>query len=248
MILFRRMATVAGAALLAAGTCLGGVAAASPAPAAHAQAHIPWGARVLPGVPVVRTVIVDGKRYPVYQPKVHPRGAGPFAASRQQRKAASPQIFRTDEIKNLNSGKCLEVNGWSKSNGAQVDQWTCYSGHANQTWKWQLDGYVKISGGSGNCCDIVELINSNSGKCAEAYNFGTANGTKIDQWTCYQDGNQEWIEDPGIPCYQGLTFANYNAYLLGHYMMMEVIGAGKSNGNKVDLYQSNGGSNQKWVC
>jgi Ricin-type beta-trefoil lectin domain len=225
--------------------------------AAHAQPAVPWGAKIMAGVPVVGSFVVAGKRYPVYRPHVSPRDAAALltalrarGATRSRSASIRPAAYRTDEITNSNSSKCLEVNGWSKSNGAQVDQWTCYSGHANQTWEWQLEGSVSIPGGSNECCDLFELVNQNSGKCLEAYNWGTSNGTKIDQWTCYDDGNQEWIEDPGIPCsYQSVTFANYNAYLLGNGgMVFEVYQQSKSNGAKVDLYQSNGGLNQHWTC
>ena len=61
-----------------------------------------------------------------------------------------------------------------------------------------------------------ELVNQHSGKCLEAYNWGTSNGAKIDQWTCYNDGNQDWLEDPGVSCsYQGVSFEDYDTYLLG---------------------------------
>src|SRR5262249_50340831 len=36
---------------------------------------------------------------------------------------------------NHQSGKCLEVQNWSKQDGARVDQWTCSAGHANQEWE-----------------------------------------------------------------------------------------------------------------
>ena len=38
-----------------------------------------------------------------------------------------------------------------------------------------------------------EITNENSGKCLEVYNWGTANGDQVDQWTCgNHQANQTW--------------------------------------------------------
>ena len=218
---------------------------------------VPWGAKIIAGAPVVGSFVVDGKRYPVYRPRVSRRDAaellaalGARGATRRQSGSITSAASRTDEITNENSGKCLEVYNWGTANGDQVDQWTCGNHQANQTWEWELEGSVSIPGGSGDCCDIFELVNQHSGKCLEAYNWGTSNGAKIDQWTCYNDGNQDWLEDPGVSCsYQGVSFEDYDTYLLGDpKMVFEVYQQSKSNGAKVDLYQWNGGGNQLWYC
>jgi hypothetical protein len=224
---------------------------------AHAQPVVPWGAKIVPGVPVAGSFVVDGKRYPVYRPRVSRRASaellaamGARGATRSRRGSVRPMDYLTDEITNVHSGKCLEVYDWGTANGDQVDQWTCGSPQqANQTWEWELEGSVSIPGGSGECCDIFELVNKNSGKCLEVYNWGTSNDSKIDQWTCYGDPNQEWLEDPGLPCYQGVYFEDYDTYLLGDpEMVFEVYGQSTSNGGKVDLYSWNGGENQLWNC
>lgn len=46
---------------------------------------------------------------------------------------ASASVY-TDQLVNLNSGKCLEVADWGRGNGAAVRQWACGGGQANQTW------------------------------------------------------------------------------------------------------------------
>ncbi|MGW3230683.1 RICIN domain-containing protein [Kitasatospora sp. NPDC001095] len=40
----------------------------------------------------------------------------------------------THAVTSANSGKCLDVTGASTADGAQVVQWTCGSGRANQEW------------------------------------------------------------------------------------------------------------------
>jgi hypothetical protein len=251
--ILKRMSTVVGAAAIA---LLVGSPTILMSATANARPAVPWGAKFMPGAPVVGSFVVDGKRYPIYRPHVSRRDSAELLAALGARGAPRPHstpirpaYYRTGEITNVNSGKCLEVYNWSTSNGAQVDQWTCGNNQGNQTWEWVLEGSVSIPGGSGNCCYIFELVNQHSGKCLEVYNWGTSNGAKIDQWTCYNDGNQNWLEDPGIPCYQGVYFEDYDTYLLGDpKMVFEVYQQSKSNGAKVDLYQWNGGWNQLWNC
>ncbi|SEL32961.1 RICIN domain-containing protein [Streptacidiphilus jiangxiensis] len=83
------------------------------------------------------------------------------------------------QIRNVNSGKCLEVQGWAQNNGATVDQWDClYDGNGNpdknQAW------YIAGSG---------QIWNVNSGKCLEIGGWAQNNGALADQWDCLNDGN-----------------------------------------------------------
>jgi Ricin-type beta-trefoil lectin domain len=57
------------------------------------------------------------------------------------------------ELVNHQSGKCLEVENWSTNDGARVDQWTCFAGHANQEWEPVL---APIHGGAD-----FQLVNEN---------------------------------------------------------------------------------------
>jgi hypothetical protein len=57
-----------------------------------------------------------------------------------------------------------------------ADIWDC-NGGTNQKWTVHSDG----------------TITSNlSGLCLDAYNNGTANGTKVELWTCNGGANQKW--------------------------------------------------------
>ncbi|MBT2452994.1 ricin-type beta-trefoil lectin domain protein [Streptomyces sp. ISL-43] len=85
---------------------------------------------------------------------------------------------------NHNSGKCLEIGGWSVQNGGGADQWDCYSGNNNQRF------YV-IEGWSPS--DPVLLQNVHSGKCLEIADWRTDNGAPARQWDCGSgQGNQLW--------------------------------------------------------
>jgi len=81
---------------------------------------------------------------------------------------------------NRNSGKCLDVNGVSTADGANVQQWTCGSG-TNQRWS-----LTSLSGG------YYRLTAQHSGKVLDVVGNGTADGVNIDQWTSNNGNNQQW--------------------------------------------------------
>lgn len=103
-------------------------------------------------------------------------------------------------IRYVNSGKCLDVLGWSKANHATVDQWTCSGRETNGVWvgaQANQEWRAKFFGDSGTW----ELINVNSGKCLDVYGWSTRPDAAVDQWTCptgAPQANQEWVVDgPG---------------------------------------------------
>jgi hypothetical protein len=89
----------------------------------------------------------------------------------------SPNDFM---IVNRATGKCLDVNGWSADDGADVQLWTCHGG-ANQRWRFEglTDGTSR-------------LINTASGKALDAADCGTTDGTDIQQWTWLDNACQRW--------------------------------------------------------
>ncbi|WP_197042780.1 ricin-type beta-trefoil lectin domain protein, partial [Microbispora rosea] len=54
--------------------------------------------------------------------------------------------------------------------------WDC-NGQNNQKWRLNSDGSITAVGAN---------------KCLDAYNGGTANGTKIIIWSCNGQSNQRW--------------------------------------------------------
>mmetsp|Transcript_2568 Transcript_2568/g.8611 ORF Transcript_2568/g.8611 Transcript_2568/m.8611 type:complete len:1123 (-) Transcript_2568:414-3782(-) len=80
------------------------------------------------------------------------------------------------------SGKCFDLAGGNTANQAYYQQWTCWSGNANQqlTFKNLGAGFYSIKVAA-------------SDKCVDLDHGGTADGAKIHQWDC-MDGNlnQHW--------------------------------------------------------
>ncbi|MEU4745128.1 carbohydrate-binding protein, partial [Actinosynnema sp. NPDC023658] len=114
------------------------------------------------------------------------------------------------------SGKCVDVNGGSATDGAKIQLWTCNSG-ANQ--QWTIDGSTVRS--LGKCMDVASggtadgaavqlatcngatsqnwaagangsLVNQKSSKCLDANGGSTADGTQLIIWTCHGGTNQRW--------------------------------------------------------
>ena len=91
---------------------------------------------------------------------------------------SSPSTSYT--LVNRNSGKCLDVNGGSTADGANVQQWTC-NGGTNQRWR------VEDAGGG-----YSRLVNVKSGKVLDVASCGTADGTNVQQWTNLNNACQQW--------------------------------------------------------
>ncbi|QUQ72507.1 RICIN domain-containing protein [Kutzneria sp. CA-103260] len=86
------------------------------------------------------------------------------------------------------------------------------------------------------------VANQNSGKCLDAANRGTANGTALQQWACTAATNQQWqFKSTGDGYYQ---VVNRNAPGLA----WDVTGGTGANadGTQVQLWSYGGASNQQW--
>jgi Ricin-type beta-trefoil lectin domain/Putative Ig domain len=78
------------------------------------------------------------------------------------------------------NGKCLDVAGASKLDGAKIDLYTCKTGspgHANQRWAIGSDG---------------ELFSLSSGRCVADPGDSTTNGTGLVQEDCYGRAGEIW--------------------------------------------------------
>lgn len=85
-------------------------------------------------------------------------------------------------------GKCLDVVGGSKSNGAKMQLWTCNPGDGAQQWQAGTDG---------------ELVNPQSGKCLEVPVASAANGTRPVLSKCANVATQHW-QRPAANVYSGV--------------------------------------------
>lgn len=127
------------------------------------------------------------------------------------------------------SGKALDVAGWGKSDGTNVDQWT-YGGGNNQRWAITHLGNNQY-----------EIINLNSGKALDVAGWGTANGTNVDQWTYHSGANQIWTLSATSGGYYRLTPTNATS------MALDVTAASTVDGANIEIWTYDGGNNQQWI-
>ncbi|WP_432933166.1 ThuA domain-containing protein [Microbispora sp. CA-135349] len=129
----------------------------------------------------------------------------------------TPPATSTTALRGVASGRCLDVNGASQTNGAQVLIWDC-NGQNNQKWTSTSAGELRVYGN----------------KCLDVNGGGTANGTSVIIWDCNGQNNQKWrLNSDG-----SITAVGANKCL-------DV--SGTANGTKAQIYTCNGQNNQKWT-
>ena len=91
------------------------------------------------------------------------------------------------EIINVNSGKCLDVTGVSKSEGVALQQYDCNGNgaQANQIW-W----FNQQSDGS------YEIVSVNSGLVIDVAGISKSAGATVQQWPTWHGPNEKWILQP----------------------------------------------------
>ncbi|MFE7034089.1 RICIN domain-containing protein [Streptomyces sp. NPDC057621] len=85
------------------------------------------------------------------------------------------------------------------------------------------------------------VANTNSGACLDATDWGTANGTLLQQWSCGDGANEKWqFRSTGDGYYQVVNQHNNKAW--------DVDGGSgaTADGVKVHLWDYTGGTNQQW--
>ncbi|MFJ2787001.1 RICIN domain-containing protein [Streptomyces sp. NPDC093249] len=93
------------------------------------------------------------------------------------------------DIRNVNSGQCLEIPGGQTHNGAPAQQWGC-NGGLNQRWihheRRNADGSVS-----------VRYENAQArGKCLEVADWRTDPGAPLRVWDCHAGASQWWTDIP----------------------------------------------------
>ncbi|GAA1039557.1 lectin [Virgisporangium ochraceum] len=91
---------------------------------------------------------------------------------------------------------------------------------------------IKESGGTTN--PRVGRITSATGKCVDVAGNSSADGTKIQLWTCHTNANQQWTVN-------GSTLRSLNK-------CMGVAGGSTANGALVQLSTCNGSGGQNWTA
>lgn len=103
------------------------------------------------------------------------------------------------QIRNANSGKCLEIVNSSKDNSAVAQQWTCGT-QAGAKWEFRPTATAGVH----------QIVNVNSGKCLEIINSSKDNGARAQQYTCRDIPTMLWtIKQAGSTV--GLDIRNVNS-------------------------------------
>ncbi|MFJ5546495.1 RICIN domain-containing protein [Streptomyces sp. NPDC093225] len=92
-------------------------------------------------------------------------------------------------IKNMNSGKCLEIPWGQNQNGAPAQQWDCNGGR-NQQW---LD--YGTTAADGRHAHVYRNVMSN--KCLEVADWREDAGAPLRVWDCHWGANQKWVSTDG---------------------------------------------------
>lgn len=130
-------------------------------------------------------------------------------------------------ITNEETGKVLDVAGWSREDGANVQQWS-FAGQQNQRWD-------VIDVGRGE----VAIVSQNSGRVLDVSGFSTSNGGNVQQYRWSGQNNQRWrIEADG----SGTTrIVNVNSR-----KCLDVREKSRDDGANIHQWDCNGDRSQRW--
>ncbi|WGO98852.1 glycosyl hydrolase 53 family protein [Saccharophagus degradans] len=134
----------------------------------------------------------------------------------------------TARLQSRNSSRCIDVNGRSTADGADIIQWSCHS-NANQQWTFEDMGnnYVRLRVGHSN-------------KCLDVLGAGTADGDNVVQWACHNNANQQWLkEDMGDGYFRLKSRASGKC--------VDVNAGGANNGDSIIQWSCHTGWNQQWM-
>jgi hypothetical protein len=117
------------------------------------------------------------------------------------------------------SGRCVDVNDNTITNGIQAQLWDCAGGD-NQTWTRTSRGQLVVYGN----------------KCLDANNNGTTPGTAVISWDCNGQINQQWT-------------VNASGTITGVQsgLCLDASNAGTANGTRLILWTCGTGANQRWT-
>ncbi|MEV6044119.1 RICIN domain-containing protein [Streptomyces xanthochromogenes] len=146
-----------------------------------------------------------------------------------QTETAKPSVdYVWGNIRNVNSGLCLEIRADSKEDGATANQWEC-NGSATQMW-----GLEAVPGREWS----FTFHNKNSGKCLEIRGDSKEDRAIANQWRCNGSPTQQWeIELRSNPLVR-----NNNSD-----RCLEVLSWGRESGDLAGQWLCHGGANQRWT-
>jgi hypothetical protein len=130
-------------------------------------------------------------------------------------------------LKNVNSGKCVDVSGASTTAGANIQQWDCNS-HTNQQFK-----FTDMGGGVFK----VQPMNSAGAQCMDVFQASLVNGGNIDQWSCNGHTSQQFkLAQP--------SSGKFTITAVNSGKCLDVAGASLLRGANIQQWGCNGHNNQ----
>ena len=91
-----------------------------------------------------------------------------------------------------------------------------------------------------------QVINPNSGKCLDAQNVGTADGTVLQQWSCGTAQHQQWQFRPTSDGYYEVVPRHAQTLAWDVDIDAPNSSNGTADGAPVQLWSYGGGANQQW--
>ena len=123
-------------------------------------------------------------------------------------------------LRGVASGRCVDVPGFSTTNGTALDLWDC-NGGGNQSWNWTAGEQLTVYGN----------------KCMTIGGDGSSAGSPVIITDCTGAPNQAWELN-----------GDMSVISVGHpELCLDAAGAGTGNGAPVDVWFCNGQANQQWT-
>jgi len=133
-------------------------------------------------------------------------------------------------VVSVKSGRVLDVMGYSREDGANVQLFKYY-GTNNQRWRIMAEDN-----------DSFRLISLNSGKCLDAETAGNRENANVRQFSCGRGGHQTWKLKPNPQAEQIFRIVSKNSG-----KVLDVSGTSRSDGAGIELFRSHGRANQLWT-
>lgn len=133
-------------------------------------------------------------------------------------------------IVSLKSGRVVDVMGYSRKNGANVQQFRDF-GSKNQRWRLMPAGE-----------DVFRMVAVHSGKCLAIQNGWIEDGANVQQSACGSGDDQLWKIEP-------YPHSDTAYRIVGRQSgkALDVDGKSKEDGANVQQFHPNGGPNQLWT-
>jgi len=141
---------------------------------------------------------------------------------------ATPESDSVYTIKNLESGRTLDIQNKSNRNGANLQLWGTNANTSGTHRQWEI---INVGG------DYVRLKGVDSGKSLEVSGGSNSNNANIQQWTYQGTTHQQW---------EIISVGNGYFRIKNRDSGKSLTASGISNGSNVDQHSYSNLDTQKW--